>query len=74
MGYNLRNRNLMSLLDFCPREIRYLLDLAATSRPPKYGGYEQEHMRGKNIASSSRRPRPGRACRSKSPPTTRAPT
>ena len=27
MGYNLRDRNFLKLLDFTPREIRFLLDL-----------------------------------------------
>src|SRR5688500_19254944 len=50
MGYNLRNRNFTKLLDFSPREIRYLLDLSRDLKRAKYGGYEQQHMRGKNIA------------------------
>src|SRR3954462_3147660 len=50
MGYNLRNRNLMSLLDFSPEEIRFLLKLAADLKDAKYGGYEQQRLKGKNIA------------------------
>ena len=50
MGYNLRNRSFVKLLDFTPREIRYLLDLARDLKRAKYGGYEQQHLRGKNIA------------------------
>jgi ornithine carbamoyltransferase len=50
MGFNLRNRNFTSLLDFTPREIRFLLDLAGDLKAAKYGGYEQQRMRGKNIA------------------------
>ncbi len=50
MGYNLRNRNYLKLLDFSPREIRYLLDLARDLKRAKYGGYEQQRMKGKNIA------------------------
>ena len=50
MGFNLRNRNFTSLLDFTPREIRFLLHLAADLKAAKYGGYEQQRMRGKNIA------------------------
>ena len=50
MGYNLRNRNFTKLLDFSPREIHFLLDLARDLKRAKYGGYEQQRLRGKNIA------------------------
>ncbi len=50
MGFNLRNRSLTTLLDLNPREIRFLLKLAADLKAAKYGGYEQQRMRGKNIA------------------------
>ena len=50
MGYNLRSRNFTKLLDFSPREIHYLLDLARDLKRAKYGGYEQQRLRGKNIA------------------------
>ena len=50
MGYNLRNRNYLKLLDFSAREIRYLLDLSRDLKRAKYGGYEQQRMKGKNIA------------------------
>src|SRR6187402_1087566 len=50
MGYNLRDRNFTKLLDFSPKEIRYLLDLSRDLKRAKYGGYEQQRMRGKNIA------------------------
>ena len=32
MAYNLKNRNFLKLLDFTPKEIQYLLDLAAERR------------------------------------------
>jgi ornithine carbamoyltransferase len=50
MAYNLRNRSFTTLLEFSPREIRFLLKLAADLKSAKYGGYEQQRMRGKNIA------------------------
>ncbi len=50
MGYNLRNRSFVKLLDFSPREIRFLLDLSRDLKRAKYGGYERQHMSGKNIA------------------------
>ena len=50
MGFNLRNRNFLKLLDFTPREIRFLLDLSRDLKAAKYGGYEQQRLKGKNIA------------------------
>jgi ornithine carbamoyltransferase len=50
MAYNLRNRSFLTLLDFSPREIRYLLDLSRDLKRAKYGGYEQQRLKGKNIA------------------------
>ncbi|HET9345620.1 MAG TPA: ornithine carbamoyltransferase [Candidatus Limnocylindrales bacterium] len=50
MAFNLRNRSFKTLLDFSPREIRYLLDLSRDLKRAKYGGYEQPRMKGKNIA------------------------
>ena len=50
MGFNLRNRSFVKLLDFTPAEIRFLLKLSADLKAAKYGGYEQPRLRGKNIA------------------------
>ncbi len=50
MAYNLRNRSFLKLLDFSPREIRFLLDLAADLKKAKYAGIEQPRLTGKNIA------------------------
>src|SRR6476620_5549849 len=50
MGFNLPNRSFTTLLDFTPREIRFLLDLSRDLKRAKYGGYEQPRMKGKNIA------------------------
>jgi ornithine carbamoyltransferase len=50
MGYNIRNRSFTTLLEFSPREIRHLLKLSRDLKAAKYGGYEQQHLRGKNIA------------------------
>ena len=50
MAYNLRNRSFLKLLDYSPREIRFLLDLAAELKKAKYAGTEQPRMTGKNIA------------------------
>ena len=50
MAYNLRNRSFLKLLDFSPKEIEYLLDLAAELKKAKYTGTEQPRLKGKNIA------------------------
>ena len=50
MAFNLRNRSFLKLLDFTPREINFLLDLAADLKKAKYTGTEQPHLKGKNIA------------------------
>ena len=50
MGYNLRNRSLLKLLDFTPKEIKFLLDLSADLKKAKYAGTEQQRLCGKNIA------------------------
>jgi ornithine carbamoyltransferase len=50
MPYDLRDRSFLKLLDFTPRDIRFLLKLAADLKAAKYAGYEQQKLRGKNIA------------------------
>ena len=50
MAYNLRNRSFLKLLDFTPKEIQYLLDLARDLKRAKYAGTEQQRLKGKNIA------------------------
>ena len=50
MAYNLRNRSFLKLLDFSPKEIQYLLDLARDLKRAKYTGTEQPRLNGKNIA------------------------
>ena len=50
MAFNLRNRSFLKLLDFTPKEIQYLLDLARDLKRAKYTGTEQPRMKGKNIA------------------------
>ncbi|MDX9905580.1 MAG: ornithine carbamoyltransferase [Bacteroidales bacterium] len=49
MGFNLRNRSFLKLLDFTPQEIRFLLDLSAELKRSKYAGTEQQRLKGKNI-------------------------
>ncbi len=50
MAFNLRNRNFLKLLDFTPKEIKFMLDLAADLKKAKYAGTEQQRLKGKNIA------------------------
>lgn len=50
MAFNLRNRNFLKLLDFTPKEIQYMLDLARDLKRAKYAGCEQQKLKGKNIA------------------------
>lgn len=50
MAFNLRNRSFLTLLDFTPNEIRFLLDLSKHLKAAKYGGTEQPRLAGKNIA------------------------
>ena len=50
MAFNLRNRHFLKLLDFSPKEINFLIDLAEDLKKAKYTGTEQQLLRGKNIA------------------------
>lgn len=50
MPTNLRGKHFLKLLDFSPREIRYLLDLSRDLKRAKYAGNEVPHLTGKNIA------------------------
>ncbi len=47
--YNLRNRSFLTLMDFTPKEINYMLELAANLKKAKYAGTEQQKLKGKNI-------------------------
>jgi len=49
MSFNLKNRNFLKLLDFTPKEINFLLDLAKDLKKAKYSGTENQILRGKNI-------------------------
>lgn len=50
MAFNLQNRHFLTLLDFTPREIQFLLDLSIDLKKAKYTGTEQRLLTGKNIA------------------------
>jgi len=49
MGFNLKKRSFLKLLDFSPEEIESLLELSADLKKVKYNGSEQQKLRGKNI-------------------------
>jgi ornithine carbamoyltransferase len=49
MGFNLRNRSLLTLSDCTPQEIRFLLDLSHTVKAEKSAGAVQRRLAGKNI-------------------------
>jgi ornithine carbamoyltransferase len=49
MSFNLRNRSLLTVQDYTPREFRYLLDLARDLKRAKYARTEQKHLEGKEI-------------------------
>jgi ornithine carbamoyltransferase len=50
MAFNLRNRSLLDLADFSPREVRYLIDLAAELKRAKATGSEHPRLKGRNVA------------------------
>lgn len=49
MSFNLRNRSLLTVQDYTPREFRFLLDLARDLKRAKYARTEQKHLSGKEI-------------------------
>ncbi|WP_395018316.1 ornithine carbamoyltransferase [Dongia sp.] len=50
MPVNLRGRSVLTLDDFTPEEIRFLLRLAVDLKSAKLAGTEQPRLKGKNIA------------------------
>lgn len=50
MAFNLKNRSFLTLRDFTPAEIGFLLKLSADLKSAKYAGTEVETLRGKEIA------------------------
>ena len=49
MAVNLKGRSFLTLMDFTPEEIRYMLDLARDLKAKKRVGIRTEALRGKNI-------------------------
>jgi ornithine carbamoyltransferase len=50
MAINFKNRSFLKLLDFTPKEIRFLLDLSKKLKDDKKKGREKKKLKGKNIA------------------------
>jgi len=50
MPFNLKGRSFLTLKDFTPQEIEYLLDLSRELKKAKYIGTETKKLEGKNIA------------------------
>ncbi len=50
MAFNLKNRHFLTLRDYTPREIGFLLKLAADLKTAKYAGTEVPKLLGKDIA------------------------
>jgi ornithine carbamoyltransferase len=46
---NLKGRHLLTLLDFTPEEIQYLIDLAARLKQEKIDGISHKHLSDKNV-------------------------
>jgi ornithine carbamoyltransferase len=49
MGFNLRNRSLLRVQDYTPREFRYLLDLARDLKRARSARTERHHLAGRQI-------------------------
>ena len=49
MPVNLKGRSFLTLMDFTPEEIRYLLDLAHELKEKKRAGIQGSSLRGKNV-------------------------
>ena len=49
MSVNLKGRSLLTLMDFTPEEIRYLLQLSAELKAKKKAGIKGHSLEGKNI-------------------------
>ena len=46
---DLHRRHFLTLLDFTPQEIQYLIDLSMELKKDKYSGTEKQYLKGKNI-------------------------
>ena len=49
MAVNLKGRHFLTLMDFTPEEIRYMLDLAHDLKAKKRAGFVGDTLKGKNV-------------------------
>ena len=49
MAVNLKGRSFLTLMDFTPEEIRYMLDLAHDLKSKKRAGINNQILKGKNV-------------------------
>ncbi len=49
MGYNMRNKSYLTLMDYDKKEIEFLINLALDLKKAKYAGTEQQRLKSKNI-------------------------
>ena len=59
---NLKGRDFLTLLDYTPEEIAYLVDLAAELKAKKKAGVLHDVLRGKNVALIFEKPSPRTRC------------
>jgi len=50
MAINLRGKSLLTLLDFEPEQVRYLLDISHTVKAERYSGQSHQRFQGKTLA------------------------
>ena len=48
--FNVHNRSYLTLMEYTPRQIHFLLDLSRDLKRAKYAGNESQRLSGKNIA------------------------
>ena len=65
MSFNLKNRHFLTIHDFTPKEILYLLDLARDLKRAKYAGTEVKRLGGKNVGDVIRQQPGGHEARVK---------
>ena len=53
MGVNIRGRSFLTLLDFTPAEINYMLDLAAEFKRLKRNGVEHKYLTDKRLQTAA---------------------
>ena len=73
MAVNLKGRSFLTLMDFTPEEIRYMLDLAHDLKSKKRAGINNQILKGKNVVLLLKKPPRGQDVPLKLPAWTKAP-